>query len=242
MDLTVPDVKRAAKFYADVFGWDYAVSGPELGHYHQAKVDGGVVAGLGQPMGGEATPAVWTIYFAADDVDAMTTHAKDLGGNVLVPVMEVPGQGRMSIVSDPTGAAFGLWQAIAHEGFGIDDVAGALTWVEVTTPDAHAAKAFYQALLDADAEPFDRPGTTYLSLQKDGEWIGGILQMTDETQGMPAHWMPYIRVDDADAVIAAIQAGGGAVAHGPFDTSFGRVAVAADPFGAHFSVLQPPAE
>lgn len=240
MDLSVPDVKSAAAFYAGVFGWDYAVSGPEFGHYHQAKVDGRAVAGLGQPMGGDAPPPAWTIYFAATDVDAMSAHAKDLGGSVVVPVVEVPGLGRMAIVTDPTGAAFGLWEAIAHEGFGIDDAAGTLTWIEVNTPDAHASRAFYQALLDADAEPFDRIGSTYFSLQKDGEWIGGILQTNEQREGVPAHWLPYIRVDDADAAVAAIRSEGGTLAHGPFDTSFGRVAVGADPFGAHFSVLQPP--
>ncbi len=242
LDLTAPDVKQAAEFYAHVFGWDYDVSGPEYGHYHMAMVDGHSVAGLGQPMAGDAPPAAWTLYFAADDAAAMAAHAADLGGTVLVPAMEVPRQGQMAIVADPTGAVFGLWQPIAHHGFGIDGVAGTLAWCELNTPDANAARAFYQALLVADAPAFDRPGTNaYFSLQKDGAWIAGIVEQPSGGTKVPPHWMPFFQVDDANAAIAAVQAGGGTVAFGPFDSAYGRVVVVADPFGAHFSVLQPPA-
>jgi hypothetical protein len=33
--------------------------------------------------------------------------------------MDIPGSGRMAFGFDPTGAAFGLWQAGGHLGFGL---------------------------------------------------------------------------------------------------------------------------
>lgn len=238
MDLTVPDAKAAAAFYASVFGWDYTVSGPEFGHYHQAKIDGRGVAGLGQPMGSDAAPPAWTLYFAADDVDAMTTHAKDLGGSVLFPVMEVPGLGRMAIVADPTGAAFGLWEPMAHHGFGVAYEPGGLAWCEVVTEDAGAATAFYQSLLGAEAQPVEGR-RTYFTLQKGGESIGGIAQGTEA--GAPSHWSTYLMVEDADAAAATVRAEGGSVLDGPVDSEYGRIYHVSDPFGATFKVLGRPA-
>lgn len=237
LDLTVPDAKAAAAFYASVFGWEYTVSGPEFGHYHQAKVDGRAVAGLGQPMGGDAAPPAWTLYFAADDVAAMTAHANDLGGRVLVPVMEVPGLGRMAIVADPTGAPFGLWEPIAHHGFGVAYEPGGLAWCEAVTGDAEAAAAFYRSLLGAEAEPVEGRGT-YFVLQKNGESIAGIAQRTDA--GAPSHWSPYLMVGDADTAATSVRDEGGGVLDGPFDSEYGRIFEASDPFGATFKVLGRP--
>jgi uncharacterized protein len=237
MDLTVPDVEAAAAFYASVFGWDYAVSGPEFAHYHQAKVDGRGVAGLAQRTGDDAPPPAWTLFFAADDVDAMTFHANDLGGSVRAPVMEIPGQGRMAIVADPTGAAFGLWEPIAHHGFGVAYEPGGLAWCELVTADAHAATAFYRSLLGAEAQAVEGRGT-YFALQKDGESMFGIAQRTDT--GAPSRWSPYLMVEDADTAAATVRDEGGGVLDGPFDSEYGRIFEASDPFGATFKVLSRP--
>jgi predicted enzyme related to lactoylglutathione lyase len=44
-------------------------------------------------------------------VDAVTSHAVSLGAKTMVPVQEIPGTGKFSIVQDPQGAAFALFQA-----------------------------------------------------------------------------------------------------------------------------------
>jgi predicted enzyme related to lactoylglutathione lyase len=46
------------------------------------------------------------IYFAVADTDATLTRATELGGKSCVPPMDVPGVGRMAIMTDPQGAAF----------------------------------------------------------------------------------------------------------------------------------------
>jgi len=44
------------------------------------------------------------------DVKAATAKARSLGGEVIKDVSEVPNAGMFSIIQDPTGAVFGLWQ------------------------------------------------------------------------------------------------------------------------------------
>ena len=47
------------------------------------------------------------MYFSVNDVDASHRAALDAGAKELLAPIDFPG-GRMSIVSDPQGAAFGL--------------------------------------------------------------------------------------------------------------------------------------
>ncbi len=241
LDLSVPDVKIAAAFYERVFGWTYSVSGEAYGHYHVAQVDGRAVAGFGQPMSGNEVPSVWTLYFAADDADAMVTRAVELGGSVVAPAFDVPGQGRMALVADPTGAVFGLWQAHQHDGFGVTGAAGTMSWCEVNTTDADRARSFYTELLGASSRQRNEGGTPYHVLSRDDVDVAGILQMNDQWSGLAPHWMVYFRVGDMDAAVGAVKDAGGTVQHGPFDSKHGRLAVVADPAGAIFSLQEPPA-
>jgi uncharacterized protein len=49
-------------------------------------------------------------YVLVDDIAASTEKAKSLGARVLADVTEIPGMGSFSMLVDPTGAAFALWQ------------------------------------------------------------------------------------------------------------------------------------
>ena len=55
-------------------------------------------------------PSFWLTYVDVDDVKAATARAVSLGGRVMKDVTEVPGMGSFTIITDPTGAALGLWQ------------------------------------------------------------------------------------------------------------------------------------
>jgi predicted enzyme related to lactoylglutathione lyase len=56
---------------------------------------------------------------------------------------------------------------------------------------------------------------------------------------VPNHWHVYFAVDDADAAAAKVSGLGGSILVEPFDSPVGRIAVARDPQGAMFSVIQP---
>ena len=47
VDLTTTDLEGALRFYGDVFGWEFEDMGEEAGHYHQARLRGKRVAGIG---------------------------------------------------------------------------------------------------------------------------------------------------------------------------------------------------
>jgi hypothetical protein len=235
-DLMSPDVEVAAGFYRGLFGWEYDESGPEYGFYHMARVDARAAAGIGQIPEGAGFPSAWTVYFAADDVHAMAERAGALGGTIMMPPMEVPGQGWMAVIVDPVGAAFGLWQGTGHLGAGIKEVHGATTWRDLHTADVEGARVFYAELLGVEAQPFDGGSTRYYILVKDGKNIAGIAQTPPPWAAAPSRWLTYFEVADLDRILRGAVEGGGTVVEPPSDTPFGRMAVLADPFGAVFCV------
>ena len=110
VELNTTDVEKAKKFYRGLFAWTLEDVPMPGGTYTMIKVGEGTGGGLMKhPLQGE--PSAWLSYVLVDDVKASTSKAKSLGALVLKDVTEVPGVGWFSIISDPTGAALGMWQS-----------------------------------------------------------------------------------------------------------------------------------
>jgi predicted enzyme related to lactoylglutathione lyase len=149
--------------------------------------------------------------------------------------------GRMAIFADPTGAVFGIWQSGTFPGAGRVNEPGAVGWNELGTRDTAAAKVFYGTVLGWHAEELDMGEMgTYVEWQLDGNRIGGMMDVTGRLPDeVPAHWMTYFGVEDADAQAEKVKQEGGSVAFGPMDIEPGRFAIVQDPFGAAFAIMQP---
>lgn len=123
-ELSTTDEQAALAFYGQLFGWadDPRPMGEGMGDYHMQTLDGEMAAAIAmqQPMEKEqGIPPHWSVYLAVDNVDAVVAKVEGAEGQVFMPPMDVMESGRMAVIADPTGAAVGLWQAKAHQGFGI---------------------------------------------------------------------------------------------------------------------------
>ena len=56
------------------------------------------------------SPSCWVVYFFVQDLIASTGKAKQLGAMAMMENMPIPGVGSFSMLMDPTGAAFALFQ------------------------------------------------------------------------------------------------------------------------------------
>jgi predicted enzyme related to lactoylglutathione lyase len=106
--LNTPDPEAAQRFYEGLFGWRFeSVAGgdqPFWGIYNGDRLNAGMME-LAPEAG---TPPHWLAYFVSEDADADAGRIGELGGQVIVPPMEVPG-GRILVAQDPQGAVFGLF-------------------------------------------------------------------------------------------------------------------------------------
>lgn len=112
---------------------------------------------------------------------------------------------------------------------------GHFVWRELVTADVDKAKGFYGEMLGWQFEDMNMPNGTIYTVAKAGEkHVAGL--MKPPMPGMPTHWMSYASVPDVDVAVETAKSAGGSVAAPPMDISVGRMAVVADPSGAHFTL------
>ncbi|MFB7475165.1 VOC family protein [Kitasatospora sp. NPDC056184] len=242
VDLMAPDQQAALDFYRDLFGWQGEIGPPETGGYAMCTLNGKAVAGImaAQPMGegGPTPPTVWTTYLASADADATQAAIAAAGGTVVFPAMDVLTVGRMLVATDPTGAAFGVWQPVDFYGAQKVNEPGALTWNELHTSDIPEAARFYRGALGLDSAPMEG-ADNYHSFSVGGRPVGGLTTLEGAPPGVPSHWLTYFAVDDTDSTVDALVKAGGGVLVPPFDlATVGRMAVVQDPQGAVFAVIK----
>jgi predicted enzyme related to lactoylglutathione lyase len=109
-ELMTRDVEASKRFFTTALGWTFEAMPMAGGTYWIAKAGDETAGGL-MPIGGpefEGVPEAWLGYIAVDDVDARTKKAAAAGGKVMKEPFDVPGVGRIAIVTDSRGAAVGL--------------------------------------------------------------------------------------------------------------------------------------
>jgi predicted enzyme related to lactoylglutathione lyase len=107
VELHTKDIAKSKKFYASMFNWKMEeIPGMD---YTIIKVGEGTGGGM-MKKPDPAIPDMWLPYILVDDAAASTKKAKSLGATIATDVTEIPDMGWFSVIIDPTGAAFGLWQ------------------------------------------------------------------------------------------------------------------------------------
>ena len=112
-------------------------------------------------------------------------------------------------------------------------------WYELLTTDPDAAQAFYRDIIGWSVEDSGMSDMDYRLLgAPDGAGVAGLMKLPDGVETGPV-WLGYVGVDDVDASVARITAGGGSVLM-PAATmdGVGRMALVADPHGAAFYVMR----
>ena len=250
LDLGAPDVPAAAAFYGAVLGWEYEAmeGGGEDMEGGMFKKDGKTVAGLGK-LTEKGARSAWMIYYSVADADATTRAVEEAGGTVRVAPMDLDEWGRMAQYSDPLGGQFAVWQPGTNKGVDLVDQPGSLSWTELYTSDAAAAKEFYGAVFGWQFGDMELPGGggTYSLITPAGlpeeRMHGGLMELPKKdlalANGRP-YWHPVFNVTDCDAAVAKVTENGGSVQMGPDDAEgVGRLAVCLDPSSADFVVLTP---
>ena len=238
IDLMSSDVERSKDFYAQVLGWKVDDPGEEFGGYFNFTKDGALVAG-GMASQPDGPSDVWSVYLRVEDAAATTQAATAKGGGIIVEPMEVMDLGSFAVVTDPGGAAIGMWQPGAHKGFGVVGEPGAPSWFELHTRDYQAALDFYrdvfgwQTRTEGDSDDF-----RYTTMVVGEEQQAGVMDAASFLpEGMPAHWSVYFGVEDTDKAVEQIVALGGKILTPAEDTPYGRLATVSDPNGAAFKLV-----
>ncbi|MGZ7032146.1 MAG: VOC family protein [Thermoanaerobaculia bacterium] len=230
VELITSDRKNAVKFYTSLFGWtvrETPMGGDDV--YVVGLKKGRDVCGMHES---KQFPPNWGTYVAVTSADESAAKAKKLGAKVMMEPFDVMDLGRMSVISDPQGAVFSIWQAKKHPGVGIYNEPGAYCWSEVMTSDVEGAKKFYTSLFGWGA----KQGGDYTEWQQGKTSIGGL--MKNPMPNAPSMWVIYFMVDDVDASVKKAESMGAKVWVTKDIENVGRFSMMADPQGAAFSIIK----
>jgi predicted enzyme related to lactoylglutathione lyase len=239
-ELGTTDQNAAKPFYAAVLGWtpsDHPM--PPDGVYTTFKLNDADVAGAYtlRPQEAATIPPHWNLYVAVANADDTARRAAELGATIVEPPFDIPHVGRMAVLQDPTGAYFNIFQPGDHRGTGIGDESGTFSWADLSTPDPDRATAFYKELFGWTIGPAPNYPSSYPVIQQGANPVGGMQRNSTS----PPHWLLFFLCDDVDAAAAKTIESGGAVHLAPMTMGGARFAALADPQGAAFSIIKPPA-
>ena len=240
IDLWTSDVEGSRHFYAELFGWDPQEPSAEFGGYFMFNRSGVPVAGGMGGMGDLPADDSWKIYLDTDDIARTAHDAEAAGATITGPPGPVADLGIQAVLTDPTGARIGAWQAGTFPGFTVLGEHGSPSWFELHTSDYSAAVDFYRSAfrwdtrVEADTDQFRY--TVMQDPSRDGELAGIMDAAAILGTGEQSRWVVYFEVDDVSSSVPLVDKLGGSVVRGPEDTSYGRLAEVADPAGAHFKL------
>lgn len=241
LELMTTDVEAARAFYTSVIGWGTQIhegSGPPYTMFTAASGPvGGVWALSDEDLAQGARPS-WRAYIGTPDVDGVTQKAVDAGGRVLMKAMDVPNIGRMSVVTDPHGAAFGPYTPHEWPGAPLTNAkVGEFSWHELMSGNFEEAWKLYQSVFgwnETGSHGMGPMGTYHMYGIGDYS-LGGM--MTKPADMPAACWIHYVHVADVHAAVERVKAGGGMILNGPMTVPGGdQIAQCMDPQGAMFAL------
>ena len=238
-DLMTRDVSAAKRFYEGLLGWTFEDTERGDRPYVLARSGGALVAGIVDVSAiADANPQ-WLSYMAVDDVDKSVAVVQSDGGKVLVGPRNLP-IARVAAVADAQGAPLGLAQLRRDIPEPAQPAAGQFFWQEYLARDATLALGFYKRLAGYESSISDsRLGVEYHVLRK-ARSRAGLFQLPATADVRP-NWLPYVLVDDPQALASRVpQLGGRILVPAAPERRNGSLVVIADPGGAPLALQKYP--
>ena len=157
---------------------------------------------------------------------------------MLLALANVPKRGRHALFKDPAGALFGGLKSGSGDPPDVEPGIGDIIWVDLFARDVEQLTQFYSTLAPYEgdrqmaAEEVER-----VVLSAHGRPRAGLVQVGEEANR--SAWVPYVRVEDVDATMEKVLAGGG-FAIVPSDERLldGNLAIFVDPNGGVTGIVK----
>lgn len=111
---------------------------------------------------------------------------------------------------------------------------GAITWFDLTVPDADKIRDFYKAVVGWDHSPVDMGGYSDYNMMRQGSDLpaAGICHARGINSALPPVWMVYITVEDMAKSLEEVKQLGGKIIDIKPEAENPQMVVIQDPSGA----------
>ncbi len=115
-EIHASDPEALREFYEQLFGWSVEKWGDQpywlvtTGEDGQPGVNGAILPRQGPRPAVDAPVSAWVMSVDVPDCQGFLDKAIGLGADQALPVMAIPGAGRVAYFKDPDGNVVGLYQ------------------------------------------------------------------------------------------------------------------------------------
>lgn len=241
-DLVSPEPETSAKFYKNVFGWTSKQTGTEEEPYWLFSLNGKPVAGMyrmrenNKLAGGE-----WLSYFSVNSPGDLISKLKSNGGNLVIKQTDIPGRGKVALLSDPQGAYFALIKSSNGDPEINRTTEFSFLWSELWSNDMAKSEDFYKTVFNSQIKNQKDDERDYTVIISDSKPAFGIIK--NPVENVRSHFIQYILVNDVKGIEKKAKDAGAKIIV-PADSSIrnGTVSVFADPTGAPVAIQKWPVE
>ena len=247
-ELLTPDIAGAKDFYDAVVGWNIAGKSDFPNDYRMIGRSDGKFAGgamqITDEMQQHGARPTWLGYILVPDVDQSVAAIQREGGQVHMPAFDIPGVGRVAMVTDPQGAPFYVMKPLPPEGdpnaksdVFSPDAEQRVGWNELSSSDPVAARRFYGEQFGWTSDEFMPMGEQgeYRFFKQNGVTIGAV---AGTSEGQQPHWRFYFRVPSIAKAKETAEAKSGKIVMGPMEVPTGdHIVIGIDPQGAEFALV-----
>lgn len=108
LEIVTNDMEAVCSTYEGTFGVQFGEPDMLFGNARTAELHGGGLVGVRAPLRADEEPVVRP-YWLVDDIEAAVVAAKNAGGEIAIPPLEIPGRGTFAIYLLGNNE-HGLWQ------------------------------------------------------------------------------------------------------------------------------------
>ena len=111
------NIDAAIPFYKELFSWDMTLKTSGHTDFYEITSETHEKIGYVMKMGASIAPSPsnWMVYMNTEECEQRANQVKQMGGVIHKDKTEIPGLGYFSIVADPLGATFGLFEKVKSE-------------------------------------------------------------------------------------------------------------------------------
>lgn len=247
-ELRSTDVEKSKAFYTELLGWTSEPQDMGGTKFELVRAGGKEVAiiSAAQPK----AKSHWVPFVSVNDVDASVKTIEEQQGKVVTPATDIPNIGRFAMLTDPNGVEFAVFKSVKSDDPDGPPATGHFIWAEYLTKNKkqhQAALTFYPATLGYTTSQMQmgegKKKSTYDMLQSKsaaGQDVPRAGVQAAKPSNLGGQWLPWVTVDDVDAVVANVKKLKGKVPVKAHDIpTVGRAAIVADSTGAAIGLLKP---
>ncbi|WP_455204617.1 VOC family protein [Kaarinaea lacus] len=237
-DLFTDDVRQAADFYRNVFGWHAEEFHGGGKTYTLLTYNRKHIAGIVELSRTDKNENQWVSYISVFDINGTAAYVAGNNGKVLISPRTFYQHGQVAVFADPEGAAFGVLNSFSGDPEDRMAQAGEWVWADLFSRQPQQAANFYQGIGQYQVIPdtYSTSGEDFF-LRSDGIARAGVGPLPFDD--VLPNWLPYVRVRDVmDSVMQVTQFGGNILIQPTMEIFGGKLAIIADPSGAAFGIVQ----